>query len=112
MIEAAKEKGNGKRYIPRRSIYLPFRANVFDAVVCIGVLQSLKHPEHALREMQRVLIPGGHLFLDGLSSIFWLHRLRLWKEALNGEDARMNYVNPYHLQRAAESTGLSDGKLY
>jgi len=112
VIEAAKEKGKGEHYIQGEAYNLPFRANVFDAVVCIGVLQSLKDPEYALGEMQRVLMPGGHLFLDGLSRIFWLHRFRSWKEALNGENARMNYVNPYRLRRGAESMGFSDGKLY
>jgi ubiquinone/menaquinone biosynthesis C-methylase UbiE len=42
---------------------LPFRARTFDLVVAIGVIPWLHSERLALREMQRVLEPGGHLLL-------------------------------------------------
>ncbi|MGE0713374.1 MAG: class I SAM-dependent methyltransferase [Planctomycetota bacterium] len=42
---------------------LPYRDGAFDAVVCSWVLQHLRDPAGALREMARVLRPGGLLLL-------------------------------------------------
>lgn len=42
---------------------LPLRANAFDAVISVEVIEHLAEPEQALREMFRVLSPGGRLYL-------------------------------------------------
>ena len=43
---------------------LPFGAERFDLVICTQVLQYVPDPQAAIREMARVLKPGGHLFLS------------------------------------------------
>jgi len=43
---------------------LPFGAERFDLVICTQVLQYVPNPQTAIREMARVLKPGGHLFLS------------------------------------------------
>lgn len=43
--------------------YLPFAPATFDVVVCLQALQYLQHPETALRQMARVLKPGGMLVM-------------------------------------------------
>jgi ubiquinone/menaquinone biosynthesis C-methylase UbiE len=42
---------------------LPFRAHTFDLVIAIGVIPWLHSERQALREMQRVLTPGGYLLV-------------------------------------------------
>jgi len=42
---------------------LPFRAHTFDLVIAIGVIPWLHSERVALREMRRVLKPGGHLLV-------------------------------------------------
>lgn len=43
---------------------LPFADGVFDAVFCTEVLEHLTHPERCMREIRRVLAPGGRLILS------------------------------------------------
>src|SRR3989338_3868454 len=43
--------------------YLPFPDKSFDLVVCMSVLEHFKNPEQPLRELKRVLAPGGLLII-------------------------------------------------
>ncbi len=45
------------------SLALPFKEASFDAVICTDVLEHLPEPEVALREIERVLKPGGAVYL-------------------------------------------------
>jgi ubiquinone/menaquinone biosynthesis C-methylase UbiE len=44
--------------------HLPFPDKHFDLVLCIGVLGYLLEDERALKELSRVLKPGGHLLVN------------------------------------------------
>lgn len=41
---------------------LPFRSASFDGVICVAVLEHVKDPFQAAREIERVLKPGGFLY--------------------------------------------------
>jgi SAM-dependent methyltransferase len=47
---------------------LPFDAGSFDAVLCTQVLEHVAEPLQVLREICRVLRPGGRIFLSGPQS--------------------------------------------
>jgi SAM-dependent methyltransferase len=42
---------------------MPFADNSHDAIICIAVLEHVEDPLLAMREMYRVLKPGGYLFI-------------------------------------------------
>jgi SAM-dependent methyltransferase len=57
---------------------LPFADDTFDAVTCLEALEFMWSPAHVLREMERVLKPGGVLLVSnrvGLDACFFPGRL-------------------------------------
>lgn len=42
---------------------LPFEDNSIDAIICIAVLEHVEEPQKAVREMYRVLKPGGYCYI-------------------------------------------------
>ncbi len=45
-------------------LHIPIADNAFDAVICTQVLEHVCEPKRVLCEINRVLRPGGHLFLS------------------------------------------------
>jgi SAM-dependent methyltransferase len=43
---------------------LKFEDNSFDAVVCISILQHVQDPQAAIKELRRVLKPGGYIWVQ------------------------------------------------
>ncbi len=42
---------------------LPLEDNSVDAIICIALLEHVEEPQKAVREMYRVLKPGGYIFI-------------------------------------------------
>jgi ubiquinone/menaquinone biosynthesis C-methylase UbiE len=68
---------------------VPVRSGSFDAILCIGVLGYLEEDAGALRELHRLLRPGGHLLvnvrnLNALTSLYASARLKLRYLRSNG----------------------------
>jgi ubiquinone/menaquinone biosynthesis C-methylase UbiE len=55
---------------------IPFRDDAFDAIICSEVVEHLPDPDAALREISRVLRPGGVLALTTPNPGNRLHKLR------------------------------------
>jgi SAM-dependent methyltransferase len=56
----------GGRFVQGDSGRLPFPQSTFDAVVCRNALHHLSDPPLAIREMSRVLRPGGRLVVEDM----------------------------------------------
>jgi ubiquinone/menaquinone biosynthesis C-methylase UbiE len=69
------ESGSEVGFLRADAQRLPFRDNIFDAVISMAVLQLIPDPTAALSEMARVLSPGGRLAImvptAGRAARFW-----------------------------------------
>jgi 2-polyprenyl-3-methyl-5-hydroxy-6-metoxy-1,4-benzoquinol methylase len=52
----------------------PFADESFDRVQCIEVIEHLMDPVSTLREINRVLKPGGEIFISTPNAAWWAHR--------------------------------------
>jgi ubiquinone/menaquinone biosynthesis C-methylase UbiE len=59
MVRYAREHYAADRFQVGDIERIPFPDNTFDGIVCLGVMEYLSNDEPALREMWRVLKPGG-----------------------------------------------------
>ena len=61
MIEVGRSKHPKIEFVEADAMALPFKANEFDAVTISFGLRNIEDPRKALKEMYRVLKPGGRL---------------------------------------------------
>jgi arsenite methyltransferase len=73
MIRKAKEKAEQKKvkveFIVADAHKLPFRNNVFDAVICESVMAFIPDKKKAMKEFARVTKPGGYV---GITEVAWI----------------------------------------
>lgn len=78
MIRHARERCGSDRFRVGDIEHLPFPDNAFDAVVCLGVIEYLDMDERALREIWRVLRPGGGVVISTPNAVCpFYHMARL-----------------------------------
>ncbi len=112
VLLAARRKGKDEPYVQADAYQLPFRSRSFDAVICIGVLQSLDRVAAALGEVARVLAPGGWIFLDGLNRFFWLSWIRRIRSFAHAAQKRVNEYSPYHVRDMCEAIGFARPEIH
>jgi SAM-dependent methyltransferase len=64
MVALARRRHRGVRFVRGDAEDLPFAARSFDALVCNFTINHLPQPEHAIREFERVVVPGGRIALS------------------------------------------------
>jgi ubiquinone/menaquinone biosynthesis C-methylase UbiE len=84
---------------------LPFSNQSVDAVVCIGVLQTLTDEKKGIREIHRILRPGGICFIDGINAL-GLNELFKWKPVKH-----LKAYNPFILRKYLEQSGFQDLRI-
>lgn len=68
MIEVGRQKHPQLEFVQADAMALPFKTGEFDAVTISFGLRNIKDPKRALREMYRVLKPGGRLVICEFST--------------------------------------------
>lgn len=100
------------------AVTLPFKDNTFDSVVFAEIYEHLVEPASALRELARVLRPGGRLVFSSPSAYAPLKWVRDWLLASRPWDMRtvrrhltdpdhVQFADPISLFRLLDELGLS-----
>ncbi|MDM7952005.1 MAG: bifunctional 2-polyprenyl-6-hydroxyphenol methylase/3-demethylubiquinol 3-O-methyltransferase UbiG [Cyanobium sp. CZS 25K] len=81
-ISAARSHAAGMelpiRYHSGLAEGLPFAAGSFDVVICVDVLEHVDCPEAVIREIGRVLAPGGVFCFDTINRTFSSRLIMIW----------------------------------
>lgn len=92
------------------SIYeLPFEDASFDHAISLNVFNHLERPEQALKEMSRVLRPGGTLLFNfaNLRSWYWPAARRINRRATAvGQDVYSRWEAPRRVRGAISDAGV------
>lgn len=90
----------------------------FDLVFAIEVIEHLENPRHVLREIHRVLVPGGHAILTTPNTGSYRSLLTLFVRGHHAQFDNSNY--PAHItpmseidfRRAGDEAGLAIEKFF
>ncbi len=85
MMKAQSFSGNR---ILGKACMMPFPSSYFDLVLCVDALHHFRRKEKSLREMDRVLRPGGEIIILEFDPKSPLTRLIQFGERLFGEPSR------------------------
>jgi len=77
-VARSRCSGDSVHVIRGDMTHLPFRASIFDRVLCVHNLWYVKRFEEAIAEMSRVLKSGGKCVVDQLN-LFDVSRLANWR---------------------------------
>lgn len=91
---------------------MPFRDASFAGVLCFGVTQALDSSEPAIRELARVLAPGGQMWIDGLnraclSNVYTIARRRLARRRRH-----LRYESARRMMELCRRHGFVDVELH
>jgi SAM-dependent methyltransferase len=97
--------GYGPRAICAEAGRLPFRDGEFDKVLCTGVLMHISEDEAAVREIVRVLRPGGTL-LCSINNLFSPYSLpvRIWNRRKQGFVQK--FLSPFRFAKFLRASGI------
>ncbi len=114
MRAVAVKKNPGASIVSGVATDLPYPDESFDLVICIEVLRYLDRSDirQALRELRRVLRPGGTMFLTMVNRYaldgFYLHySLQRMLKPQSAERPHCEFVTPVELDREIRTAGFS-----
>jgi len=115
IVHCKRKKDCSKiEFIHETADFLPFRDGVFDSVVSVEVLMHLSDPPRALKEMSRVLRPGGRVILTFLKKYSYDHIKKSISVAMGHYERKygrgsvdFRYDSIKDIERYIKDTGLS-----
>lgn len=108
MIETARDRHpmDGIEYSVASIYELPFEDESFDAVVCLGVFQTLADTTAAVKELRRVLKKDGRLI------IHTLNRYSLFSLLKGKKDPAIIRYDPYLMKKVFMGAGFHDNGIF
>ncbi|WP_135506569.1 bifunctional 2-polyprenyl-6-hydroxyphenol methylase/3-demethylubiquinol 3-O-methyltransferase UbiG [Roseovarius aestuariivivens] len=113
----AREEGHEIRYDTGVGEDLPYRDAAFDTVVCVDVLEHVSDLDQVLREVMRVLKPGGLFLFDTINRnpIARLATITVAEDILGllpkGTHDPAMFIKPAELSEAMTRAGLIPGPM-
>ncbi len=87
---------------------LPFPDSSFDGALCFGVLQAVSDSAPVIRELARVLRPGGELWIDALNSDGLAARLEQARLRRKGKGMHLRYELHGHVLSVLSDAGFGE----
>ncbi|MEW1720658.1 bifunctional 2-polyprenyl-6-hydroxyphenol methylase/3-demethylubiquinol 3-O-methyltransferase UbiG [Streptomyces sp. NPDC093109] len=109
----AKQTGKQIEYTVGKSERLPYEDASFDIVTCVDVLEHVESPAQAVREIRRVLAPGGVFLYDTINRTVRSRFVMIWipenviKIVPKGAHTWKDFIKPKEMRRYLLDAGLT-----
>jgi SAM-dependent methyltransferase len=90
---------------------LPLASDSCDGAICFGVLQALSNSERAIRELARVVRPGGRVLVDALNANCLPDIMKRLVAESRGREARVRFDSPAQLMQTFRQNGFRQVRL-
>lgn len=105
MLQRAVGRGPAVRWVQGDALHLPFADSIFDAAYCTEAFHWFPDPDAALRELHRVLCPGGPLLVALVNPpVEWLSRAT--REASRWIGEPFDWPTRERMRRRVEQAGF------
>ena len=112
-VDLARKKGFNAQVVDLNTGVLPFSDQCFDTVTMLAVLEHIFDPYSIIREIRRVLRPGGTLIIDvpNVASVTNRARILLGRIPVTSHDSgwdggHLHYFTKYALDHFLQSEGF------
>lgn len=99
-------KGSIKFVMGNAGNLLPFKDCSFDHCVFMEVMSYLSHPLSMLKEVNRILAPGGYFFISSNNKNSYLYKNKMLDPVMK------TFWDEYDMRKAIENTGFEILELY